>query len=179
MPNGWESVPDWKPLLKPAHSAESTKVWLGNRAKDISTAGLITDCYIWNTSILSANVTWKSEDAYSKVPSPPKQMMKSTRLERSSKSVRHKTSRDRRDVTERATLRTDMFRKHCGSRSGKRSLTFSESAKVLFHGHKALVVADGRVLQDFPLHVNDHLFLLKSTFKPQLHFCREFQIQRM
>lgn len=34
--------------------------------------------------------TWKSEDAYSRVPSPPRQMMKSTRLEMSSRSGEHK-----------------------------------------------------------------------------------------
>lgn len=34
--------------------------------------------------------TWKSEDAYSRVPSPPRQMMKSTRLEMSSRSEKHK-----------------------------------------------------------------------------------------
>lgn len=33
--------------------------------------------------------TWKSEDAYSKVPSPPRQMIKSTRLEMSSRSKRY------------------------------------------------------------------------------------------
>lgn len=36
--------------------------------------------------------TWKSEDAYSKVPSPPRQMIKSTRLEMSSRSRRLKTT---------------------------------------------------------------------------------------
>lgn len=30
--------------------------------------------------------TWKSEEAYSRVPSPPRQMMKSTQLEMSSRS---------------------------------------------------------------------------------------------
>lgn len=41
-----------------------------------------------NTGWLKKKNTWKSEDAYSRVPSPPRQMMKSTQLEMSSRSER-------------------------------------------------------------------------------------------
>lgn len=44
--------------------------------------------------------TWKSEDAYSRVPSPPRQMMKSTRLEMSSRSEKCKDNKSFKYPTE-------------------------------------------------------------------------------
>lgn len=80
--------------------------------------------------------TWKSEDAYSKVPSPPRQIIKSTRLEMSSRSKRYV---DNSSFKSLILKKEKLITLHVTGSEMTGVPTFSESAEFLCNGRKVFI----------------------------------------